>query len=397
MIIALIIAILTICFLIFALFRSKAENIRLEAEKHRLEDRIEIINGEILEKEKRIISEEERFKLLATQILSDKSDEIRHNNEIRLNEILTPFRQDIERLGKTVNECYSSEARERYSLQQRIKDLVDIKQVLGREAKELSLALKGNNKIQGQWGEIVLENVLKSSGLRKNEEYFLQESSSDISPDDAFTRIRPDVIVRYPGSGSVIIDSKTSLNAFIEWVNADEENERHRWGLKHVESIKRHVDELARKAYQRLSKDSGADFVLMFIPNDAAYMAAMQIDGAIWQRAYDKNIIIVSPTLLIGALRIISRQWDYDRQNRNALRIAKTAGSMYDKFVGFVEDMERIENGINSLNRIYSESMKKLRDGSGSLISRAERLKEMGVESKKQLKITGESNNEDDI
>ncbi|MCH5238430.1 MAG: DNA recombination protein RmuC, partial [Muribaculaceae bacterium] len=262
---------------------------------------------------------------------------------------------------------------------------------------ELSLALKGNNKIQGQWGEIVLENVLKSSGLRKNEEYFLQESSSDISPDDAFTRIRPDVIVRYPGSGSVIIDSKTSLNAFIEWVNADEENERHRWGLKHVESIKRHVDELARKAYQRLSKDSGADFVLMFIPNDAAYMAAMQIDGAIWQRAYDKNIIIVSPTLLIGALRIISRQWDYDRQNRNALRIAKTAGSMYDKFVGFVEDMERIENGINSLNRIYSESMKKLRDGSGSLISRAERLKEMGVESKKQLKITGESNNEDDI
>lgn len=386
MLIALIILGIIIIILAYLFYIAKIDSFKLKTEKAILEEKLFLLQNELQTKEKKCADDEERFKLLATQILSEKSDEIRHRNEIRLSEILTPFKNDLDKFGKTVNECYQAEARERFSLQEKIKDLVGVNQLLGKEAKELASALKGNNKIQGMWGELILENVLQKSGLRKNEEYFLQESKSSDSISTEQSRLRPDVIVRYPGAKSVVIDSKASLNAFVEYVNAEDDSLRQSWGLKHVESVRRHVDELAKKSYERLLGDDSADFVMMFIPNDSAYMAAMQLDAALWQKAYDKNIIIVSPTLLIGALRIIARQWDYDRQNRNAIEIATSAGRLYDKFVGFVEDLEKIENSINSLQKIYIESMKKLRDGNGSLISRVQKLREMGAKATKQLK-----------
>lgn len=383
MIIALIVSLIFLAVSIFLLFKYKERNIKLDAEKQVLEQRIAILNSAIEEKDRKSEEDSEKFKLLATQILSEKSEEIRKKNESALSEILSPFKQDLDKLGKTVNDCYHTEARERFSLQEKIKDLIGINQLLGKEAKELSIALKGNNKVQGLWGEIILESVLEKSGLRKNEEYFLQKAA--IENDEETGKLRPDVIVCYPGAKNVVIDSKTSLHAFVEYVNADDESMRIEWGQKHVESVKRHIDELAKKSYERLSSEGGADFVMMFIPNDYAYMTAMNLDSLLWQKAYDKKIIIVSPTLLMGALRIIARQWDYDRQHKNAMEIAKTAGSMYDKLVGFVTDLEKIENGINSLSRAYNDSMKKLRDGQGSLISKANKLKELGVETKKQL------------
>lgn len=359
---------------------------RLKLEKEVLNEKLSLLKNELDSKERKEAEDESRFRLLATQILSDKSEEMMLRNETRLSELLMPLKEDINKFGKVVSDCYQSEARERFSLQERIKELVNINQVLGKEAKELTSALKGNNRVQGQWGELVLENVLEKSGLRKNEEYFIQESFNSDPLTTNISRLRPDVIVRYPGSKCVVIDSKASLNAFVEYVNASDENDRSVWGHKHLESVRRHIDELSKKSYENLTRENGADFVMMFIPNDTAYMTAMQLDPELWQKAYEKNIIVVSPTLLIGALKLIAQQWNQDRHNRNALEIASLAGRMYDKFVGFTEDMEKIDSSINSLSRTYSDAMKKLRDGNGSLISRAHKLKDLGAKASKQIK-----------
>lgn len=331
--------------------------------------------------------QEERFKLLAGEIITAHTDRFRTQSETRLAELLTPLRGELDRFRKAVNDCYSNEARERFSLQERIRELIDTNRSIGREAKELTSALRTNSKAQGNWGEMILETILEKSGLRRGEEFTVQqtEQEGDTIRNEAGRMLRPDVVVNYPDGRAVVIDSKVSLTAFVEYVNASTPEEQLEAGRRHLLSVKRHIEELARKDYQDYVGYEKTDFVMMFIPNESAYIAAMTLDNTLWQQAYDKRVLIVSPTHLISALRLIAMLWSHDRQTRNAIEIAEQSGRMYDKFVGFVDDMEKIQKGINSLNAVYESALGKLAYGTGNLVSRAEKLRQLGAKTKKQL------------
>lgn len=327
----------------------------------------------------------ERFRLLAMEIFTDHTDRFKTQSENRLAELLTPLRNDIEKFKKSVDEAYSTEARERFSLQERIRELIETNKSIGREAKELTTALRGNSKTQGDWGEMILESILEKSGLRKGEEFTVQQTSQEGKTlrNEEGRLLRPDVVVNYPDGRVVIIDSKVSLTAFVDYINADSPDEQTNAGRRHVESVRKHVAELASKSYQDYVGHERTDFVMMFIPNESAYIAAMTLDNTLWQEAYDKRVLIVSPTHLVSALRLIAMLWSHDRQTRNAIDIAEQSGRMYDKFVAFTEDMRKIEKGIDSLRGTYDSAMTKLSQGTGNLLTRAERLRELGAKAKK--------------
>ncbi len=377
------------------------QNTELRSDNARLQERLTQYNREI-ERLNAIVTQntqqhelllkqsEASFRVMANDIMQQHSDTMRRQNEQRLSEILAPLKENIDRFRHDVSECYSTEARERFSLQEKIKELIEANAAIGREAKELSTALRGNSKIQGDWGEMVLETILENSGLRKGEEFSVQMQSDETGTalkDESGRGLRPDVVVKYPGQdgGVMVIDSKVSLTAFVDYVNADDPSERDRMGKLHLNSIIKHINELADKRYQDYVGTTRLDFVMMFIPNEAAYSAALSLDPTLWQKAYDKRVLMVSPTQLIGSLRLIKQLWNQDRQTRNAIEIAEKSGMMYDKFVGFIADMEKIEKSISGAQTAYSEAMKKLRDGRGNLISRAEKLRELGIKSSKRL------------
>jgi Uncharacterized protein conserved in bacteria len=339
------------------------------------------------ENQERIKNQQESFTLMATNIMEEQTQSLRRHSQEQMEQILNPLKNDIEQFRKSVSDCYSQEARERFSLEQRIKDLIETNLNIGREAKELATALRGNTKKQGDWGEMVLETILEKSGLRKDEEYTLQYGSENGSAlrDDSGRALRPDVVVHYPGNRSMVIDSKVSLTAFVEYANADSDEQRAVYGKQHVASVMKHVGELADKKYQDYVGTERLDFVMMFIPNEAAYAAAMTIDSTLWLKAYDKRVLIVSPTQLVGSLRLIAQLWTQERQTQNAQKIAVESGKMYDKFVGFVEDMEKIRRGIKITSDAYDSALKKLSEGAGNLVRRAENLREMGIKVSKQL------------
>lgn len=326
--------------------------------------------------------DEDRFRVIANEIMTGQVESFRDHGERRITELLDPLKQNLDAFKRSVDECYSREARERFSLQERLKELIESNQKVGTEARQLATALRGDNRRQGQWGEMVLENILSMSGLEKGREFVTQANITDAEWPG---RQRPDVIVRYPDGHCVVIDSKTSLTAFMEYVEADDETARRAAGQRHVESVRRHIEELASKSYQDHLSGMSAEFVMMFIPNEAAYMAAMQIDGSLWQRAYDRRVIIVSPTHLVSALKLIKHLWVHDRQTRNALDIADAAGKMYDKFCGFVDDLERVGRQLSSAVESHQNAMSKLKSGRGNLMTRAEQLRELGAKTSKML------------
>ncbi len=340
----------------------------------------------------RIKQQEDSFKVIAAGIMEQQSDALRKQSEERIGQLLTPLKNDIEQFRKDVTECYSAEARERFSLQQRIKELIEANQSIGKEARELSTALRGNTKKQGDWGELILETILEKSGLRKNEEYTVQYGSENGSAlrDEHGHAIRPDVVVHYPGNRVMVIDSKVSLTAFVEYVNAEDDETRSKYAKQHVASVLKHVSELADKRYQDYVGQEKLDFVMMFIPNEAAYAAAMTHENTLWQKAYDKRVLIVSPTQLVGSLRIIEQLWNHDRQTKNAIEIAEQSGKMYDKFVGFVEDMAKIDKAIQNTAAVYKNAMNKLSTGNGNLVRRAEQLRMLGIKASKTLPISGD-------
>lgn len=344
---------------------------------------------------------EANFKVMAGEILSAQSNTLREQNEQRITEILSPLKEDIDKFRNQVNECYQTEARERFSLQQRIKELVETNNSIGREARELSAALRGNSKKQGDWGELILENILENSGLRKGEEYTIQEQTDSVTNqthrDENGRALRPDVIIRCPDERVMIIDSKVSLTAFIDYVNAEDPELQQSHGQRHLQSVVRHINELAEKKYQDYIGNKRLDFVLMFIPNEGAYSAALTLDPSIWQKAYDKRVLIVSPTQLVGTLRLINQLWSHDRQTRNAIEIAEKSGQMYDKFVGLITDMEKIEKTLTTTQTALSAAMNKLRDGRGNLISRAENLRQLGIKTAKRLRVDNTSDSEDEM
>lgn len=332
---------------------------------------------------------EARFRVMATEIMTNQSETLRSQNEERLGALLNPLKDNIESFRKEVNECYNAEARERTTLQERIKDLIKANDSIGKEAKELANALKGNSKTQGDWGEMILQRILENSGLREGEEFETQvtrDEDGNTLRDSEGHLLRPDVVVNYPGGKKVVIDSKVSLTAFVEMVNTTDPEEYARLGRQHLDSIRKHIQELSDKKYEEyVGVSRKLDFVMMFVPNEGAYSAAVGLDPNLWEWAYQRRVLIVSPTQLIGSLRIINQLWVNERQTVNALNIAQKSGDLYDKFVGFLSDMEDIRKALEKGQNACDNAVKKLSTGRGNLVRKAEELRDLGIKAQKRI------------
>ena len=338
-----------------------------------------------------ITTEQERLKReaelqfgnLATKILDEKTQK----SDVRLGEILRPLKQDIERLNRELTERAIKEGEQHASLKEQIAMLDNLNRQISTDANNLVKALKGNSKMQGDWGEMILEQILESSGLIRGEQFEVQvtkDENGNTLTNDSGNRLRPDVVVKFPDSKKLVIDSKVSITNYVEYVNSDDRDVQDRALAAHLASVKKHVDELSSKRYQSFVKDAG-DFVLMFVPNEGAYLTAMQADHNLWDYAYNKHVVIISPTHLISVLKLVSQLWRHDSQTKNAIAIAEASGKLYDKFVGFMADMAAIEKALSNAGDAYSKAMNKLSTGNGNLVRSVEKLKEMGAKATKQL------------
>lgn len=336
---------------------------------------------------------EQNFKELATAILDEKSQLFKRSNEERLGEILAPFRANLEGLQKKIEECYTGEVSEVKSLRDSLKQLTELNATISREARELSDALRGNSKVQGDWGEMILKQILEKSGLEEGINFTMQAThnadGTKIVGEES-NLLRPDVIFHLPEGKHIIIDSKVSLTAYVNYVNATDEEERKAALAAHLASMTAHVKELTAKEYQRYVKDA-ADFVMMFVPNEGAYMAAMNADTGLWEKAYQQHVVIISPTHLISVLKLMYQLWTRDKQTKNALLIAEETGKLYDKLCGFVADLEAVGTSLERARKNYDEAFGKLSTGKGNLLKRAEDIKTLGIKTAKQLPAPAES------
>lgn len=361
-----------------ALSAAKEENSALSMQLEMLEKRFEEMQK----------AAEDRFRNIAAEILDRNSSTFGKQNSERLSEILSPLNQQIQDFKKRVEEIYSDESREIFSLKDRLKDLRDLGETMSRDAKELSGALRGNNGIQGDWGEMVLESILERSGLRRDFEYKVQvtrDESGALLTDADGNQLRPDVVVYYPDNRCVVIDSKSSMTAYLRYNDATDEASRAAAGSEHVASVRRHLDKLAAKHYEDLLGDRSLDFIMMFIPSEAAYIAAMRLSPTLWQDAFKRRVLIVSPSLLVSALKIVEQLWRREQQNANVAKIAEEAGKMYDKFAAFVEDLRKIGANLDTVRNSYDNAMKKLTSGKGNLVKKAESLRQLGIKASKNL------------
>jgi len=329
------------------------------------------------------------FREVAVQVLADQSKAASKQQADGLAALLTPMREQIDGLRRQMGEYSNRQTEYAASMKQQIKDLNDMNASLGREAKELSQALRGESKVQGDWGEMILQKLLENSGLVEGQNFVVQATEVDGQPvqGDRGTRLRPDVVLLLPDKKNLVIDSKTSLTAYTEYSCADTDQERQLALKRHVDSVRKHVAELADKSYQdRVSNSAG--FVMMFIPNEAAYLLAMGTDAGLWQYAYDRQVVIVSPTHLISVLKLVSQLWTREMQTRNAIKIAEETGKLYDKLAAFVADMQNVEKSLDNAKGAWSEAMKKLSGGRGNVLSRFETIKKLGITASKQLPST---------
>ena len=356
--------------------------IALTNENSKFSERISVMNNEKerLQNEARL-----QFSELATKIFDDKT----RKSDDRLNEILNPLKEKIELLKKEINDRSIKDSENDASLKEQIGLLRDLNTQIGKDATYLANALKGNNSVQGNWGEQMLENILSASGLIKGEQFEVQvtkDEAGNTLTNEAGNRLRPDVIVHLPDDKDIIIDSKVSFRAYIDYVNATDEKIQQEKLREHAASVKKHVDELATKSYQDYVRKAG-DFGMMFIPNEGAYLAAMHADAHLWEYAYAKRVVIISPTHLISVLKLVSQLWGHDKQTKNALKIAEEAGKLYDRFVDFVDYMHNIDKGITTARQAYDKAIAKLQDGRGNILRQVETLQELGAKAKKKLQL----------
>ena len=319
------------------------------------------------------------FENIANRIMEEKSGKFTEVNKTNIEDILKPLRESISEFKTKVEETYDKESKERYSLENSVKQLVEQTNKVSTEANNLTSALKGQSKKQGDWGEMILESILQSTGLEKDRQYILQESFRD----EDGNILRPDVVVRLPDDKSVVIDSKVSLTAYDRYSSATDVDDEKRNLSEHIKSIKRHIDGLSSKNYEDVTRS--LDFKIMFIPIEPAYLLAVQGDSELWEYAYVKKILLVSPTNLIACLKLINDLWIKDRQSKNAREIVKRGERLLEKLAGFVESFEKIGASIKKADNAYSEALGQLRDGRGSLITQAMQLKELGLNPKKAL------------
>jgi len=335
-------------------------------------EKLENQKSEIETLQKRLTTE---FENIATKILKERSDEFSLSNNKHMAEILNPLKEKIQLFEKKVDETYDKELRDKISLREEVRKLTELNTRISQEANNLTNALKGDVKKQGNWGEVILERVLERSGLTRGQEF---EREVVIEGAD-YSVQRPDVIIHLPDNKHIIIDSKVSLVAYERFISAETDEHRAMHLKEHVNSLRNHVKLLSEKNYQNAQNLNTPDFVLMFLPIEASFSVAVQGDSEIFSYAWERKIVIVSPTTLLATLRTISSIWKQENQTKNAQEIARLSGALYDKFIGFTEDMVKIKTNIDRTSSAYDDAVKKMKDGSGNIIRTAEKIKELGA------------------
>ena len=332
---------------------------------------------EILQLQTKLTSE---FENIASRILEEKSQKFADQNKTSLDTLLTPLKEQIKGFEKKVEETYDKELRDKISLREELKRLNDMNVRLSTDATNLTNALKGETKTQGNWGELILETILEKSGLTKNREYFLQQSYSN----EEGKKYQPDVIIHLPDNKRIVIDSKVSLVDFERYFSCDSEVDKATCLKNHISSIRKHIKGLGEKNYQSLYQLQSLDFVLMFMPLEPAFSLATQHDNQLFNEAFEKNIVIVSPSTLLATLRTISSIWKFEYQNKNALKIAKEGEALYDKFHDLIKDLEKVQHGFDGVQKSFSNAFTKL-EGKGGIIRRIENLRELGIKRNKRI------------
>lgn len=372
--------------------KQKEREHKLQEEKSTLNAQLSSSNANLKNLEEKLTSQKaelenlqerftKEFKLAADAILKQNSQDFSKAHQKELDEVLKPLKEKIKSFESSVEQKYVDETKERSALKQEIKQLIELNKTLNDQAENLTTALKGENKTQGNWGEMVLERILESSGLIKGEEYETQYSDTNVDN----KRIQPDVIIKLPEDKHIIVDAKVSLVSYERLINCKEESEREEHIKAHVLSVKNHVRILSEKNYQSGIGVNSPDFVLLFMPIEPSFSLAAQFEPGLFTYAWDKKVVIVSPTTLLATLRTISSVWKHERQTKNAIDIADKAGRLYDKFKAFVDDMQKIEKGLNSAQNSYNDAFNKLSSGKGNLVSRAENIKDLGAKANKSL------------
>lgn len=372
-----------------SLQRSEQELTRTQAELTHMTTQRDLWREEVkaLRQEKATLTEglRESFRNVASDIIRERTEDL----DKRASETLTPLREDLRRLGERVEKTYSDESRERFSLKETIERLVQRSQEVSQETTNLTRALRGDSKVQGDWGELILERILQQSGLIRDEHYFVQETLRDeeghlITTEQNRGGLRPDVIVRYPNRGAVVIDSKVSLTAYTRYVAAETDSERAIALAEHISSLRKHITELSLKRYEDYTIGS-PNFVMLFIPNEPAYTLALTHEPTLWEEAYAKNVVLINGTNLIAALRMAQDMWQRDRQQKSVEEIVTEAGKLYDKFVTFAETFLKIEGKLLEASEAFTKAKGQLRDGKGNILSRFSTLQSLGVKHKKHL------------
>ena len=334
------------------------------------------------------------FEVLANKILESKSEKFTKQNKENIDGILKPLQEKIERFEKKVDDSHKESIDRHAMLRQQIIGLKELNEQMSKEATNLTKALKGDSKTQGNWGELVLERVLEKSGLEKDREYFVQSS---FTMEDG-KRVLPDVVLHLPDNKKMIVDSKVSLVAYERYVNEEDRDEQSKILKEHISSLKKHIEDLSAKNYQEIYKIESPDFVLLFIPIEPAFAVAINQDNSLYNWAFEKNIVIVTPTTLLATLRTVDSMWNNEKQQQNALEIATQAGRLYDQFVNLTEDLVKVGNQLNTVKGSYDSTMIKL-TGKGNLITRVEKLKKLGSKASKQIneKLLLKAEEEDDV
>ncbi|HJV25212.1 MAG TPA: DNA recombination protein RmuC [Aromatoleum sp.] len=347
---------------------------RLDAERRQSEEKLALLTAA-----RESLSDQ--FKSLANDILEEKAKRFTEQNQTNLGQLLDPLRQRLQEFQGKVEQVYVQEGKDRSALAEQVRQLMELNQSLSEDAKNLTRALKGSSKTQGNWGELILERVLEASGLRKGEEYDVQESHTR----DDGTRAQPDVVIHLPEDRHLVVDAKVSLTAYEEYVTAEDEGERAAWIKRHLDSVRGHIKGLSDRNYQALYELKSLDFVLMFVPVEPAFMLAVTHDRELFMDAWQKNVLLVSPSTLLFVVRTVAHLWRQEAQNRNAQDIARRGAELYDKLVGFVEDLESLGGRLEQAQKAYHAAHNKLASGRGNVIRQAEMLKQLGVKPTKGL------------
>lgn len=355
-----------------------SQNSTIKANYQNLQTRLEEQKGELSQLQDKFTTE---FKNLANEIFEEKSKKFTDQNKTNLHELLGPLGQKLTDFEKKVEQTNKESLERSTALREQIIGLRELNSRMTKEAENLTKALKGDVKMQGNWGEVILERILEKSGLEKDREYFVQETMHS----EEGRRLRPDVIIKLPDNKNLVVDAKMSLVAYEKYMNTDDESEKEQHLKNHIMSVKAHVKGLAEKNYHQLFDGGSLDYVLMFVPIESAFALVVQHGGELYNEAHEKSIIIVSPATLVATLRTVSSIWKHEYQNRNALEIARQGGALYDKFKAFVDDLVEVGKSLDKSKQQYGQAMNKLVEGKDNLIRKTERLKELGSKTSKSM------------